>query len=76
LNTRLSVQGQHRNSLVKILVTSPFARFSSGMSVSPKSLWRVPVFTPYLHPALTEEALQKAEKEIGFKLGSSTNFVG
>ena len=38
------------------------------MSVAPKSLWRVPVFVPYLQPDLTEEALQKAEKEIGFKL--------
>lgn len=38
------------------------------MSVSPKSLWRVPVFVPYLQPDLTEEALQKAEREIGFKL--------
>lgn len=38
------------------------------MSASPKSLWRVPVFAPYVQPDLTEEVLQKAEQEIGFKL--------
>lgn len=34
----------------------------------PKTIWRVPAYLPYLQPPLTEQALSRAEAEIGFKL--------
>lgn len=38
------------------------------MSASPQTIWRVPVYLPYLQPDLTEEALTDAERKLGFRL--------
>ena len=34
----------------------------------PADLWRVPVYLPYLQPALTERAIASAEKKLAVKL--------
>ena len=38
------------------------------MAASPKTIWRVPAYLPYLQPALTAEAVAAAERAIGFPL--------
>jgi hypothetical protein len=37
-------------------------------AVSPQDIWQVPVYLPYLQPALTPAAIAAAEKHIGHKL--------
>ncbi|GHC14164.1 SMI1/KNR4 family protein [Cerasicoccus arenae] len=41
------------------------------MKASPKTIWRVPVYLPYLQPDLTDEAISEAERKIGHPLPSS-----
>jgi len=38
------------------------------VAASADTIWRVPVFLPYLQPPLTDEAVASAEKQIGYKL--------
>lgn len=41
------------------------------MNASPKTIWRVPVYLPYLQPDLTDEAISEAEHKIGHSLPES-----
>lgn len=39
-----------------------------------ESIWRKPIYLPYLQPKLTEEVLEDAEKKLGYKLPKE--FIG
>src|SRR3974390_343838 len=41
------------------------------MSASPATIWKVPVYLPYLQPPMTEEALADAERYVGHRLPNS-----
>jgi SMI1-KNR4 cell-wall len=38
------------------------------MGATADTIWEVPVYLPFLQPALTEEAIQSAEEQIGYRL--------
>jgi len=41
------------------------------VKASPKTIWRVPVYLPYLQLDLTDEAISAAERKIGYTLPQS-----
>jgi len=50
------------------LLGVPAAKRTRSSAAIPDRLWRVPVYLPYLQPALTDRAVERAEAKLGVKL--------